>query len=150
MQNKKLLLVIIIIILFAGGYFLFLAPKDVKAPPIEEITPAQNAPSAVVETSTTTARIPKKYEVIYTADGFAPAVMNVEIGDTVVFKNKSGESFWPASNEHPTHASYPEFDAKTEITDMKIYEFVFTKSGAWGYHNHLSPKMMGVVVVKSL
>jgi plastocyanin len=144
MQSKAIFTVIILVILLLGGHFIFSTPKEVSAPPIEE-KPEQNT---VQDAAPAILSAPKQHEIIYTAEGFAPAVLNIVVGDTVAFVNKSGESFWPASNEHPTHAAYPEFDAKIKIADGKTYEFVFMNPGAWGYHNHLSPKMMGVVVVK--
>lgn len=149
MQKKTLLLIIVLIAILLGGYFMLSQPKAVTAPPLEENTIAQTAPAATEETPAVVT-VPKKYEVTYTADGFAPAVLNIAVGDIVTFTNKSDKSFRPASNPHPIHTDYPEFDAKTEIASGKTYEFTFTKSGEWGYHNHLNPKMMGVVVVKSL
>lgn len=148
MQNKTLPVIIILIIILAGGYFILSKPKDVTAPPILENTAVQNTAPTAHEEASTTQKVPKQYEVSYSADGFAPAVLNIAVGDTVVFTNKSGKAFWPASNPHPIHTDYPEFDAKTEIANGKTYEFTFTKSGEWGYHNHLNSKMMGVVVVK--
>jgi plastocyanin len=145
MQNKTLLTIIVLIILLLGGYFLFSKPKDVVAPPVEEKTAVQNT---VAEETPAVNKAPKKYEITFSADGFSPAVLNIAVGDTVAFVNKSDGAFWPASNSHPIHADYSEFDAKTEIGTGKTYEFTFTKAGEWGYHNHLNPKMMGVVVVK--
>lgn len=148
MKNKTLPLIILFVILFVGGYLLLSQPQDVTAPPIKTKTDVQNIAPSATEEPLATSTPKQKYEVTYTADGFNPAVTSLNVGDTVIFTNKSGKDFWPASNEHPTHTTYPELDAKTEITDGQTYEFVFVKSGAWGYHNHLSPKMMGVVVVK--
>jgi len=144
MQNKTIPIIIVLIILLLGGYFFLSKPKDVVAPPIEETAPVKT----VTEETPAINKAPKKYEITYTADGFAPAVLSITAGDTVAFVNKSKESFWPASNDHPAHTAYSEFDAKTETGAGKTYEFTFTKSGEWGYHNHLNPKMMGVVVVK--
>lgn len=145
MQSKIIPAIIILIILLLGGFFMFSTPKEVTAPPIEENTPIQNTTQ---EIAPAIVGVPKQYEILYTADGFAPAVLSITAGDTVTFVNNSKESFWPASNNHPTHTAYPEFDAKAKIEDGKTYEFTFTKSGEWGYHNHLNPKMVGVVVVK--
>lgn len=150
MQNKTLSLVIVLVALLIGGYFLLSKPKDVTAPPVEEKTVVQNiAPAAPAEVPVA-ASAPKRHEITYTANGFSPAVLNIAAGDTVVFANKSGESFRPASNPHPMHSDYSEFDARAKIDNEKTYEFTFTKPGAWGYHDHLNSKMMGVVVVKSL
>jgi plastocyanin len=147
MQNKTISIIIILIVLLLGGYFLLSKPKAVVAPPIEQNTSTQKT---LAEEAPVVNKAPKKYEIAFTAGGFAPAVLSIVVGDTVAFVNKSSESFWPASNDHPTHTAYPEFDAKAEIAAGKTYEFVFMNPGAWGYHNHLDSKMMGVVVVKSL
>lgn len=150
MQNKTTPIIIVVLILLLGGYFLLSKPKEITAPPTKESPMVQTAPAVPTETATaTTTGLPKqKHEVTYTADGFSPAVLSIALGDTVTFTNKSAGAFWPASNPHPIHTDYPEFDAKTEIANGKTYEFTFTKAGEWGYHNHLNPKMMGVIVVK--
>ena len=58
------------------------------------------------------------------------------------------ESFWPASNIHPTHMIYPEFDAKRPVASGKDWSFTFTKKGTWRYHDHLNPEATGTVVVE--
>ncbi|MBI2120743.1 MAG: cupredoxin domain-containing protein [Parcubacteria group bacterium] len=146
MQNKTLPIIIVLAILLIGGYFLLSKPKDAVAPPMENLTVA---PTVTEEAHfDAIAVVPKKYEITFSADGFSPAVLNIAVGDTAAFVNQSGQSFRPASNPHPMHADYPDFDSKTEIADGQTYEFIFTKAGEWGYHNHLSPKMIGVIVVK--
>lgn len=157
MKNK--IFIIIALVFFVGLYLMFSGTKNgtdlidvsssVEDPPGEETAEQNISPATPEEISTTTASVPKqKHEVVYTADGFSPAVTSVKIGEAVTFINKSGESFWPAPRPHPTHTDYPEFDAKGEIADGKTYEFTFTKAGKWGYHNHLNPKMVGVIVVE--
>ena len=82
------------------------------------------------------------------ADGFEPSTLTIKSGDTVEFKNESGEDKWPASNVHPTHELYPGFDAKKPLLPGDTYSFTFTKSGSWGYHNHLEPEIQGTIVVQ--
>jgi hypothetical protein len=66
----------------------------------------------------------------------------------VIFKNESGKKMWVASDDHPSHLIYPEFDAKKGVETGSTYEFVFNKVGTWGYHNHLSPSSTGTVIVE--
>lgn len=145
MRNKILFGAVILVALFASGYVLLSTPKEAVAPEVK-----QNAPTAeaVRKEAPAPHTAPKKHEITYTADGFAPAVLNIAVGDIVTFANKSRAAFWPASNEHPIHTAYSEFDAKMEISAGQTYEFTFMKSGEWGYHDHLNPKMMGVIIVK--
>jgi len=86
--------------------------------------------------------------VTFTGNGFEPSTLTVKAGDTVEFKNESGDDFWPASNVHPTHLLYPGFDAKKPVLPGDSYSFTFEKKGTWGYHNHLTPDVTGTIVVK--
>lgn len=81
-------------------------------------------------------------------DGFHPQTLTIDAGDTVKFENKSSDDAWPASNVHPTHLLYPGFDAKKPLLPGDSYSFTFTKTGSWGYHNHLEPDVQGTIVVK--
>lgn len=83
-----------------------------------------------------------------TDDGFEPSTLTVNAGDAVEFKNESSDDAWPASNVHPTHQLYPGFDAKKPLLSGDSYSFTFSKTGTWGYHNHLEPDVQGTIVVK--
>lgn len=86
--------------------------------------------------------------VVYTDEGFSPATVNIAKGTKVMFENKSSKAFWPASGPHPEHTNYPEFDAKKSIPSGESYSFVFEKSGAWGFHDHLDSKKFGKITVE--
>jgi plastocyanin len=83
-----------------------------------------------------------------TDDGFEPSTLTVSSGDTVTFENSSSDDSWPASDVHPTHQLYPGFDAEKPLLPGDSYEFTFTKTGSWGYHNHLEPDVTGTIVVE--
>lgn len=87
-------------------------------------------------------------KVNYTSGGFSPKIVTIKKGDTVVFENKTGASFSVASNDHPTHLLYPEFDQyKTDQRGKSEFRFTFEKVGTWGYHDHLNADVLGTVVV---
>ena len=65
----------------------------------------------------------------------------------MLFANESDTFFWPASNIHPTHQIYPEFDSKAPIESGDSWAFTFDRPGFWRYHNHLGPERSGLVVV---
>ncbi len=83
-----------------------------------------------------------------TDDGFVPAQLEIQVGETVVFENVGKNDHWPASNIHPTHSIYPEFDPKKGIHPGEKWEFTFTKPGIWRSHDHLYPKITGAITVK--
>jgi plastocyanin len=88
-------------------------------------------------------------EVRMEAQSFEPAVLTVEVGETVTFVNEGDEDKWPASNDHPTHELYPGFDARRAILPGDSWSFTFERPGRWGYHDHLSPEIEGEVVVEA-
>lgn len=87
------------------------------------------------------------FEVVYDGAKFSPASLSIKAGDVVIFKNSSQVNFWPASDPHPTHTDYPEFDAKKPIPPGGTFQFKFMQLGTWGYHNHLQAAATGVVKV---
>lgn len=88
------------------------------------------------------------FEVDFDGTAFTPKTTTIKNGDIVVFKNNSDTAFWPASNNHPTHTLYPEFDPKKAIPAGEKFEFKFIKTGTWGFHDHLSPSITGTIIVK--
>lgn len=87
-------------------------------------------------------------QVIYTDAGFTPRNLSVKAGDAVIFRNQSSGVMWVASDDHPAHAIYPEFDAKKAHASGDRYVFTFGKAGTWGYHNHRTPAHGGAITVR--
>ena len=79
--------------------------------------------------------------------GYSPKVLEIEKGQTVEFVNDSGEDYWPASDPHPTHTEYPGFDAQKTILPGGSWDFTFTRTGRFGYHNHLAPETHAEIVI---
>ena len=84
----------------------------------------------------------------YTENGFAPDRLEVDVGQVVSFSNGSDIEFWPASNIHPTHQIYAEFDAKYPIRPGEAWVFSFENIGFWRFHNHLNPRQTGIIIVR--
>ncbi len=80
-------------------------------------------------------------------DGFYPKELTIRRGDVVEFVTTNGEPFWPASNSHPLHKAYPEFDPKRPIPPHESWSFEFDKEGEWLYHDHLSAYFIGRINV---
>jgi hypothetical protein len=88
-----------------------------------------------------------EYTIEIRADGFYPKDITVPKNSKVRFVTRLDKSFWPASNLHPSHEIYPEFDSKKPISAKSYWEFVFGRSGSWSYHDHLSPLYEGTITV---
>jgi len=86
-------------------------------------------------------------KISFTENGFEPESINIVRGTTVLFVNNSDGDFWPASNLHPTHGVYKEFDSLKEFPASASWSFVFNKIGTWKYHNHLNYNLGGIINV---
>jgi hypothetical protein len=130
-MQKKLLLIfgLVALISLAGIYFL-------NQPKSSQISTQPNIP------------VGQTHTVVLTENGFQPSEIEIKVGDIVEFKASINEPFWPASDLHPTHGIYPEFDPTEPIEPSDSWPFQFLKNGRWKFHDHLQPIFRGVVIVK--
>ena len=125
-MNKIIVGLLFIVLLGGGGYFIF---RRVVVNKSEGGIPA----GAVV--------------IKMRDEDYQPSVVTIKKGQTVLFVNESKDARWPASNIHPTHEIYPEFDPKQPIVSGKSWSFTFDKAGEWRMHDHLAPYITGSVKV---
>lgn len=116
----------VLLLTITGGYY-FLSRGG------KEMVP----PAAVSETAVA----PMKATIVYSDSGFSPQTVTIAKGGQVEFINKSSMPLWVASNPHPAHTDYPEFDTPKilggRMPNMnEDMQFTFNKSGSWGFHNH--------------
>ena len=88
-----------------------------------------------------------EFIIIMKDDKYEPQNPEIKKGTKVIFKNTSTEPRWPASNIHPTHGIYPEFDPREPVPSGSEWSFVFEKAGRWKYHDHLVPLIRGEITV---
>ncbi len=88
-----------------------------------------------------------KYLIELHEDGFHPQELNIKLNDVVKFTSTTGRPFWPASDFHPTHTIYSEFDPKNPISPDKSWSFKFERVGKWRLHDHLAPYYTGTINV---
>ncbi len=85
--------------------------------------------------------------IIMKEDDYYPSEITVKTGTKVIFKNESEYGTWPASDLHPSHGIYSEFDSKGVVKPGDSWSFQFDKPGTWGMHDHLAPYIVGKVTV---
>jgi plastocyanin len=90
---------------------------------------------------------PRTHIVVRTAEGFEPRDLAVRKGDMVRFFAEHGEEYWPASDAHPSHAFYGQFDPRHPISPDEPWTMVFDRPGLWPYHDHLHPGVRGTINV---
>lgn len=86
--------------------------------------------------------------VVLEDEGFVPPLAKVSRGTRVIFSTTRPYSFWPASNEHPAHGLYPQFDAMRPLEPSESFEFVFDREGRWRYHDHVRSYYTGTIYVE--
>lgn len=84
-----------------------------------------------------------------TEEGFSPQSVTLDESSAVIFINKDTKDRWPASNIHPTHELYPEFDPKKPIRIGESWPFKVQRKGEWKFHDHLIPHFRGVMKVEA-
>ena len=94
-------------------------------------------------------KILEKVTIELTNSGFTPQEVFLKPGGTVTFVNKRNSHFWPASDDHPTHTIYPEFDSHEALDPNESWDFTFIKTGTWKYHDHLSVAFTGIIHVSN-
>jgi plastocyanin len=82
-----------------------------------------------------------------TSSGFVPQNITISKGESITFENKDTVQHWPASNIHPTHTKYFEFDPKKGLEEGEEWTFTFERVGVWEMHDHLFPEFTGSVTV---
>lgn len=90
------------------------------------------------------------HKIVLTEDGFKPDTITIHKGDTITFSTNRGKPYWPASNIHPTHGIYPEFDPLDAVMPNKTWTFKFDKVGTWAFHDHLAPYFIGRITVNPI
>jgi len=88
--------------------------------------------------------------ITLTDEGFKPKQMEIIVGDTITFRNKTDKLFWPASDVHPFHTDYEEFDPKRALDKDEEWSFTFNEVGKWNFHDHISPNHTGTIFVKTI
>lgn len=154
---------VVLVILAAAGFLVFNTGDSEQQTALDNATGAESSepiqgdestslPSELREDTSNDSEqpgaSPASAVVTYDNNGFTPNTVGpIAVGDTVEFRNESNQTLWVASNNHPTHTLYGEFDQGTSIANGESWSFTFTQAGTWGYHNHLNPGDTGSVQV---
>jgi len=83
-----------------------------------------------------------------TNEGYEPADITIKAGDTVMFMNESDSFHWPASDVHPTHSIYSDFDPREPVAPGDTWSFTFERPGSWRFHDHIRANLVGTIVVE--
>lgn len=136
MKRKIVIAGAIILLTLVGASVIAFTKKDSVPKNATSLVPRQGPIAATIE---------MKDEDMYT-----PNKVTIKVGQAVRFVNKSTSDRWPASNVHPSHTIYSEFDPKRHIKPGEEWIFTFERVGAWRMHDHLRPFSKGLITVEPL
>ncbi len=155
---KPIWIAAIVIILAAGSWYAFSANRATA--------PTNGVDVSFEETGTNSSgevTIGDGPTITLTDAGFSPSTLTVSEGSTVRFVNESSGGMWVGSDDHPTHTNYDgtstrehcadgaanngTFDQCAPTSTDSSWEYTFTKTGTFGYHNHVGASNTGTIVV---
>ncbi|MSU73850.1 hypothetical protein EXS56_01790 [Candidatus Kaiserbacteria bacterium] len=168
MTQNGWIAVIVGVLIIGGGAWWFTSQKapalsddgTSAAADIAEDNGVQQAPMPVIGSTTTETVVsaPTSATITYNGSTFSPQEVTIKKGGTVTWKNTSGSNMWVASAQHPSHVVYSGTSRQEHCPDTSgtafdqcvgggDYSFTFTKTGTWGYHDHLNASLFGKVNV---
>ena len=115
MHTKKLSLILVLIFLLAGIYLAFKTKMESTSSKDESNvnSTGEYVPGEVIHPAGH--HEDSKNKIAMRSVGFEPSTLTVEKGTTVIFRNDEVRDRWPASDPHPAHDLYPEFDPKVPV-----------------------------------
>lgn len=113
-----------------------------------DMLPAASVPAEAPVPPTAGGNVEVGAVILMRDASYEPSRVDITQGQIVKFVNDASVDRWPASNIHPTHEIYPEFDPKHPIPPGSSWSFQFDKIGEWRCHDHLSPNITCVITVR--
>jgi plastocyanin len=132
-MKKSYLVILVVIVLAVGGYFIY--------------KPKASTYSAPNSTSTSASSESVANTIVYSSTGFSPATMTVKAGIVLTIKNTSSSTLQMQSNPHPAHTDDNDLNVGT-VAAGSSKTFTVTKTGSFGFHNHLNPSDAGKIVIE--
>ena len=125
MLNSSRTVLLGVAVVLAAGLFFTLTPNDTRSGKV----------------------LDGEVSVVLTNEGFEPREFTIVRGTVVTFSTTRDKPFWPASNIHPNHEIYPEFDPERSLSPTQEWSFTFERTGTFGLHDHLRAYFNGVIHV---
>jgi plastocyanin len=138
---KKLVILLVIIIAIGGAYFIL------KGGSSENLSDEEFESKSFEDSQDISYENSIVHRMSLGEVGYEPRDITISVGDSIEFSTTGDKPYWPASNVHPTHRIYPDFDPKEPIQPEDNWQFTFDKEGEWRYHDHLAPFYTGVITV---
>lgn len=139
---KTFIIVLIAVAIIGGGGYMLLHNSSNKTTTATNSTNNSQSQSASSTSSQSTTNT-----ITFDGNQFSPATLTVKSDTVVTIKNTSSQDLQMNSNPHPVH---------TDDTDLNVGAvaagqsqiFTVTKTGSFGYHDHLDPGIHGKITIE--
>lgn len=127
----------------AGGYTLTKNEAGPSVPPGQPAQPAADREEQIPAEDETAAEA----VITYGQTGFRPETLRVRAGETVTVNNDSDRTIQFDSDPHPAHTDNTQLNIDT-IRPGQSKTFTVSRTGTFGYHDHLNPDETGTIIVE--
>ena len=139
-MNKKIAMIIAAVVVFGGGGIVILNKKT------DNTSKTSDAQSSPATTNTPVQAKQAAATITYSNSGFSPSTTTVKSGDLVSISNTSSTSLQLDSDPHPAHTDNSDLNVGT-IKPGQSKTFTVTKTGTFGFHNHLNSNNTGSITI---
>ena len=136
-MNKSVTIGVVIVLVIGGGYLLLNKDSVYKSS-------GNSNGSTIVKTNTD---VKVAATIIYSNNGFSPGTTSVKAGDVVAVSNTSTSDLQMQSNPHPAHTDDTDLNVGL-VSTGKTKNFTVTKTGTFGFHNHLNPSDTAKITIE--
>ncbi len=141
-MNKwgKVVVALVVVAVVIGGVLVMMNKKATQTGANKVDQTNQNSTNE--ETSK-----PADVTITYDGNNFALSSSSVKSGGTVKIVNNSNEDLQFQSDPHPLHTDNSELNVGS-VDPGKSVTITLTKTGTWGFHNHLNHGQHGEITVE--
>ena len=129
--------IVALIVIDGCAFFVVNNKKTVDQSPVTSTT-ANNSSSFNKAVATT---------ITYSSSGFGSATTTIKSGDTIAISNTSSVTLKFDSDPHPQHTDDTDLNVGV-IASGETESFMVTKTGTFGFHNHLNPSHAVIITVQ--
>ena len=140
MNKTGIAIALIAVLVIGGGVFILTQSSDDAPNTSTTQSTNQSSPSSASEETPANT-------IVYTDNGFNPETVQTTVGSTITVKNDSSRILQFSSDPHPEHTDEDELNLSS-LAPGKSTTFSASRTGTFGFHNHLNEDHTGKLVVQ--
>ncbi len=147
-SKRWIIILVTLVVLLLAGVAVY-ALQNSKNEPVNTSTRQTNTDNST-EISNPVGETPQMdrdaLTITYTDNGFEPKDITVKKGSTVTVKNSTSGFMQFSSDDHPVHQDNEEMNLKN-IGAGESVTYTASKTGTWGFHDHIEDSKTGTITV---